>query len=119
MNMRSVLTTVVTTAVLFLAPLPVAAQHPVSAPTTPTAGLPQAPIPYTQIRAKAPTATPVARTGPDDTAAAPPPLEPVALRAFVDGWMSDAMAREHIAGAAVVVVQGGQGALNKAMASPV
>lgn len=50
--------------------------------------------------------------------AAPPapthaPLDPVALQAFVDGWMADAMARGHVAGATVSVVQDGQVILKK------
>jgi CubicO group peptidase (beta-lactamase class C family) len=50
------------------------------------------------------------------TAAAPAPapspvqpgIDPVRLESFVDGWMTDAMAREHVPGAAVSIVQNGQ-----------
>lgn len=40
--------------------------------------------------------------------AAEPGIDPAALEAFVDGWMDDAMAREHVPGAAVSIVQNGQ-----------
>jgi CubicO group peptidase (beta-lactamase class C family) len=38
----------------------------------------------------------------------PPGIDPATLEAFVDGWMTDAMAREHVPGAAVSIVQNGQ-----------
>ena len=41
------------------------------------------------------------------------PMPPAELEAFVDGLMKDAMAREHIAGAAVSIVQNGQVVFNK------
>lgn len=41
------------------------------------------------------------------------PIPTVELSAFVDGWVKDAMAREHVAGVTVSVVQGGQVALKK------
>ncbi|WP_309605514.1 serine hydrolase domain-containing protein [Phenylobacterium sp.] len=41
------------------------------------------------------------------------PMPPLELEAFVDGLMKDAMAREHIAGAAVSIVQNGQMVFNK------
>lgn len=42
-----------------------------------------------------------------------PPVDPAQLEAFVDGWLADAMAREHVAGASVAVVQNGQVVLKK------
>lgn len=41
------------------------------------------------------------------------PLDPVRLEAYVDGWMTDAMDRAHVAGASVAVVQNGQVVLKK------
>ncbi|MGZ6019406.1 MAG: serine hydrolase domain-containing protein [Phenylobacterium sp.] len=68
-----------------------------------------------------PEAAPPAETAPRPLApAAPPPpalsgrlaagqaIPPVELEAFVDGMLKDAMAREHIAGATVSIVQNGQ-----------
>jgi CubicO group peptidase (beta-lactamase class C family) len=92
--------------------------------------LPEAPIPYEAVAprkaaparatAPAPKADPVQPVAP---AATPPrpgarlapgqPIDAADLEAFLDGWMSDAMAREHVAGATVSVVQGGQVVLKK------
>jgi CubicO group peptidase (beta-lactamase class C family) len=71
-------------------------------------------------------ATPAQTPAPAPIQAAPPPppaatgrlsagqaLPPAELEAFVDGMVKDAMAREHIAGAAVSVVQNGQVILKK------
>ncbi len=71
--------------------------------------------------APTPDATPSVEAAPRATpvAAAPPPapggrltvgqaIPPVELEAFVDGMLKDAMAREHIAGATVSIVQNGQ-----------
>jgi CubicO group peptidase (beta-lactamase class C family) len=96
---------------------------------------PSNPVPYTQLRPKpkaaaprpSPATAPAGReaAGPAPTAAALPrlangarlapgqALSPAELEAFVDGWMADAMAREHVAGAAVSVVQNGQVILKK------
>ncbi len=77
--------------------------------------LPQEPIPYTKIAPKAaparstaaapatPAAAPVAppRSVPGARLSAGQALAPLELEAFVDGWMTDAMRREHIAGATV------------------
>jgi len=41
------------------------------------------------------------------------PIDPAQLEAFVDGWVADAMAREHVAGTTVSVVQNGQVILKK------
>jgi CubicO group peptidase (beta-lactamase class C family) len=102
------------------------------------AALPKAPLPYAQIRPKAAPARPAATTPVAPQAAARPAvagaaptaaglprlangarlapgqaLNPAELEAFVDGWMADAMAREHVAGASVAVVQNGQVILKK------
>ncbi|MBL8770796.1 MAG: beta-lactamase family protein [Phenylobacterium sp.] len=96
------------------------------------AALPEAPVPYAQARpaAKAPprpSAAPAAPRVQTGLAAAPAlprhangarlaagqALDPAELEAFVDGWMTDAMAREHVAGASVAVVQNGQVILKK------
>ena len=84
-----------------------------------TTGLPKAPVPYTQIRAKPVRSQSVAAPRPaSGIASATPapvaePLDPVRLEAFIDGWMSEGMAREHVAGAAVTIVQNGQVVLKK------
>ncbi len=107
---------------LVLSAAPAAAQDP---------ALPDTPIPYSQVAPrKAPArATPAAIAPVANTpaAAATPgeqirpgarlapgqPIDPADLEAFVDGWMSDAMTREHVAGATVSVVQNGQVVLKK------
>ena len=84
-----------------------------------TTGLPKAPVPYTQIRAKPARTISVTAPRPASSiaSAAPAPdaeaLDPVRLEAFLDGWMSQGMAREHVAGAAVTIVQNGQVILAK------
>jgi CubicO group peptidase (beta-lactamase class C family) len=90
------------------------------APTSPAQTSPAArPVPIAAQPAL-PSAAPVAPPQP----APPPPapgarltagqaLPPAELEAFVDGMMKDAMAREHIAGATVSVVQNGQVVLKK------
>lgn len=89
--------------------------------------LPPAPIPYSQVAPKAapprsaatdpatPAVAPVAppRSVPGARLPAGQALAPVELEAFVDGWMTDAMRRENIAGATVSVVQNGQVILKK------
>lgn len=118
---------------LALALTPVAAaqdpQTSAAEPATPAAALPEAPVPYTDIqprRSRPARAAAVAAPASDATDPAPAavrpsgarlaaaqPLDPVALEAFVDGWVADAMAREHIAGATVSIVQNGQVILKK------
>jgi CubicO group peptidase (beta-lactamase class C family) len=82
-----------------------------------TTGLPQAPVPYAQIRAKPAKPKSVATPRPTSLVAPLPPvaeaLDPVRLEAFIDGWMTEGMAREHVAGAAVTIVQNGQVVLKK------
>lgn len=107
-----------------LATLALLAAPAATAQETPAA-LPKAPVPYSQIAPKAaarppaaspaPTATPAppVRTVPGARLAAGQVIDPGALESFVDGWMADAMAREHVAGAAVSVVQNGQVVLKK------
>lgn len=108
---------------------------------SPVAGLPAAPIPYTALRPKTSKARPKAtalRTAAGAPAPAGPtvagetpalaglpvtaagarlaadePLPQAELEAFVDGVVKDAMAREHIAGVTVSVVQNGQVVLKK------
>lgn len=98
------------------------------------ATLPKAPLPYAQIRPKAAPAKPAAprpSVAPPAVAGAAPvvaalprradgarlapgqALDPAELEAFVDGWMADAMARSHVAGASVGIVQNGQVILKK------
>ena len=79
-------------------------------------GLPSAPIPYAVTVAKS-ASTPV--PAPKASAIALPavataaPIDPVRLEGFVDGWMADAMARAHVPGAAVSIVQNGNVVLKK------
>ncbi len=76
------------------------------------APLPKAPVPDAQVPPKAtsqpapaaPAAAAMARSRP----AAVQPLPPERLAAFVDGWMTAAMDRDHVAGAAVAIVQNGE-----------
>jgi CubicO group peptidase (beta-lactamase class C family) len=98
--------------------------------------LPRKPTPYVQIRPKPAAARPASAAtampsaapnlaGVAPTAAALPrqangarlapgqALNPAELEAFMDGWVADAMAREHVAGAAISVVQNGQVILKK------
>lgn len=117
------------------------AQEAQAPPPAVAAALPDAPIPYTQVRPKrtqprarpAPAAVapatarpagPAVAGAPQIAAALPTqvtgarlasnqPIPPAELSAFVDGWVKDAMAREHVAGVTVSVVQGGQVALKK------
>jgi CubicO group peptidase (beta-lactamase class C family) len=108
-------------AILALLMAPSAAAQEAGAP------LPKAPIPYSKIAPKAaparsaasapatPPAPPVAaaRSVPGARLSPGQAVTPVELEAFVDGWMTDAMRREHIAGATVSVVQNGQVVLKK------
>jgi CubicO group peptidase (beta-lactamase class C family) len=116
--MRSLGKAVLATLALLLAS-PTAAQD--AAPP-----LPKAPIPYTKVAPKAAPARPAPATpGPAETTAAPArvvqgarllagqAIPAAELAAFVDGWMTDAMRREHVAGATVSVVQDGQVVLKR------
>jgi CubicO group peptidase (beta-lactamase class C family) len=83
---------------------------------------PDAPIPYTTInpapeapKTVAPHPQPV-RKPPPPQAPPPPgpaPLAAAELAAFVDGYVAEAMRRQHIAGVVVAVVQNGQIVLKK------
>jgi CubicO group peptidase (beta-lactamase class C family) len=114
------------------APIPYTKLHPKpakpkAAATTPagSAATPPAPKPLpapaaTAETAAAPDATPPVPAEPQAPATPTPPpaptgrlaagqaIPPVELEAFVDGMLKDAMAREHIAGATVSIVQNGQ-----------
>jgi CubicO group peptidase (beta-lactamase class C family) len=114
----------------FLAPAAAQEAAP-AAPPPPvvSAALPSAPIPYTTIRPNRPKAAPRKATASrPSTAAAKPatagpapftpltaaaPMPPAELEAFVDGVVRQAMARDHIAGVTVSVVQNGQVVLKK------
>lgn len=135
-------------AMLILGPAAAAQEAEPSSPPPPAiaAALPDAPVPYTQIRPKRP--QPKARpqaTAPQSVAGQAAAAQPAALavagaadvvpglpvqatgarlspgeaiptaelEAFVDGWVRDAMAREHVAGAAVSIVQNGRVVLKK------
>lgn len=116
-------------ALALLIAAPASSQAPAPAPA-----LPKAPLPYAQIRPKpkAPALTTQAAHPAAPTVAGPVPdaealprqpdgarlargqaIDPAELEAFLDGWIADAMAREHIAGTAVSVVQNGQVILKK------
>jgi len=113
-------------ALTLLAVAPAAAQD---TPTAPGAGLPKAPVPYVKIRppkaaAARPAATTAAAKRPPEPVAPPrqasgarlasnQAIDPVQLEAFVDGWVADALAREHVAGATVSIVQNDQVVLKK------
>ena len=87
------------------------------AQTEPTATLPRAPTPYAQLQtalvSRGPVAPGVAPVPLPPRVAVQPAIDPVRLEAFVDGWMSDAMSREHVPGAVVSIVQNGQIVLKK------
>lgn len=126
--MRSLGKALLATLALLLAG-PAAAQEAAPPP------LPKAPIPYTKVRPKAAPARPPAKAPAAAAATAtatpaalpanPPrvvrgarvaagqPIPAGELEAFVDGWVTDALRREHVAGATVSVVQNGQTVLKK------
>lgn len=121
--MRSLGKAVLAALVLLAGPRAAMAQE-----TAPAASLPKAPVPYVQVRPPRPAAA--TRPAVTTTTAEPPPpparprpngarlgagqpVDPAQLEAFVDGWVADAMTREHIAGTSVSVVQNGQVVLKK------
>ncbi|WP_430420245.1 serine hydrolase domain-containing protein [Phenylobacterium sp.] len=79
----------------------------------------EAPFPKAPIVAKSPvvsaaeSSAPPARMIPGARLPVGQAIAPAELEAFVDGWMSDAMRREHVAGATVSIVQNGQVVLKK------
>jgi CubicO group peptidase (beta-lactamase class C family) len=81
------------------------ASPPPVAPAPASQPVPQAPL--APVPTLAPPPTPNARLTPGQA------LPPGELEAFVDGMIKDAMAREHIAGATVSIVQNGQVVLKK------
>ena len=117
------------------------AARPAVKPAIRTAQLPDRPVPYASLNARpkpkapatapaaasleasvreaqpapiiAPPATPTAPLMPGAKLAPGQALPPAELEAFVDGVVKDAMAREHIAGATVSIVQNGQVVLKK------
>ena len=101
-------------------PVPYAKLHPKPHPATPGATAPR-PAPAADAAAKpAPPVLPVTAPRPVAPPPAPgarltagQPLPSVELEAFIDGMLKDAMAREHIAGATVAIVQNGQVVLKK------
>lgn len=96
-------------------------------PAPAAAGLPHGPVPYATLRPPKPrpqqmppkpmaatktlAATPGRAEGPHLASAAA--IDATQLEAFLDGWIKDAMAREHVPGAAISVVQNGQLVLKK------
>ena len=119
--MRSIRSAVLAAFLLAIGPLGAVAQNKADAPA-----LPKRPVPYVQLhrapaqpRTSGPLPAPAGQapvalsaTGPalPNGERLPPgaPLPPAELESFVDGMVRDAMARDHIAGVAVAVVQNGQ-----------
>lgn len=103
-------------ALALLAGSPVAMAQDSAAPgPAPTANAPPPARPAARAApTPAPTPTPpAARKVPGARLAANQPIDPAQLEAFVDGWIAEAMAREHVAGTTVSVVQNGQVVLKK------
>ena len=86
---------------------PTTTARPQSATTARTPAAPQIVTGATPTVAALPTTASGARLAPGQT------LPPAELESFVDGVVREAMAREHIAGAAISVVQNGQIVLKK------
>lgn len=86
------------------------------APAATPAPVAPPPVPVAKTAAPAvaqpPAAPPVVQAANIRVASAQP-LPPAQLEAFVDGWMADAMNRDHVPGAAVSIVQNGQVVLKK------
>ena len=83
------------------------AAAPAQAPRTPTSSPPLVSATLVEPNPVAPAPAPAARAPTAPLALASAPIPAADLQAFLDGWMADAMAREHIAGAAVSIVQNG------------
>ena len=91
-------------------PSPPPPKPPAPTLSIPTPRIPPAPAPAAAPAPSSPVAPPAvsgARLQPGQ------PMPPAELEAFVDGLVKDAMAREHIAGAAISIVQNGQLVFNK------
>ena len=135
LSFRAVVTAAVIGCGLFGATVAETQDVPPASPaeTAPAATLPQGPVPYTATvrrraprpqRAASPAATPPTATAPTPSDAAAPTPSPVLatpatplpvadLEAYVDGVVRDRMARDHIAGVTIAVVQNGQVVLKK------
>ena len=92
-------------------PAATATAAPPSAPTSAPVAAPPKPLRHL-VAAPAP-ATPAVPARPGARLAPGQPAPPAELEAFVDGVVRQAMARDHIAGVTVSVVQGGQVVLKK------
>lgn len=99
---------------------PAASDAPLAKPAPIAPAAATTPSPVAAEPPPPPAPTPVAVAPPPPPAVAPgarltvgQALPPTELEAFVDGILKDAMAREHIAGATVSVVQNGQVVLKK------
>lgn len=92
------------------------AQNTPPAESAPAAAVPKRPIPSTRLRpapaAPAPAAA-IPRQPNGARQAVGQALDPAELEAFMDGWIANAMAREHVPGATISVVQNGQVILKK------
>lgn len=129
--MRLLSKAVLALALTWAAP-PALAQEAAAPQSPPAATLPKGPVPYTSLQKKAAPRPQPAVPAPKAAApATPPPAaalpvtpsgarlaagEPIPqaeLEAFVDGAVRSAMARDHIAGVTVSVVQNGQVVLKK------
>jgi CubicO group peptidase (beta-lactamase class C family) len=88
---------------------PPAAPNPVASPAEPSP--PDRALTSATPRRAVPRPAPVA--APAEANAAAQPLPPAELASFVDGFVAEAMGRQHIAGVAVAVVQNGQVVLKR------
>ena len=87
---------------LSAAAIPTAATAPAPAAAKPAAAKPNIAGPAPIAAAALPRQADGARLATGQT------LNPAELEAFMDGWVADAMAREHVPGASIAVVQNGQ-----------
>ncbi len=134
LSFRAVLSAVIIGCGLFGATMAETQDAAPAPPTSaaPSATLPTAPIPYTAtVRRRAPRPRPAASPTPAPAPAGTPATTPVAaapspvlaspatplpaadLEAYVDGVVRDRMARDHIAGVTIAIVQNGQVVLKK------
>lgn len=111
--MRSLAKAVLGIAALLLAGPSVAQTTSTTPAPAPAAAVRSAPQPAAPRAEVADATLPPARIVPGARLGAGQPIPSVELQAFVDGWVNDALQREHVAGATVSVVQGGQVVLKK------